>query len=173
MSTLAIGKVKHQKSYATSHKLTFCLFWSVMTTISLFVNALLWGRVLDERQVIFISLAFIAAIITAFIAWHLESWLTSKKAPTARFAAMFILLGTGTIGATFLMSALYTLPFFVDSMNPFTTDKGIEDLYYFFLSHGYSFAVSTARLFLPLGLISLILTSIFYCILCQSADERL
>lgn len=172
MATITYYEQSNSKNGTTGHMLAFCMFWSIMASITLLVDALLWNRILDDRQVILISFAAIAAIITAAIAWYLEPLVTRNKPTTARFASIFILLAVGTIGATFLCSALYTLPFFIDNMNPFLSLAGLEDLYFFFLSHGYSFAVSTVRLFLPLGLISLILASIFYCILCQSPDQK-
>ena len=173
MTTLTYDDHINTKSSKTNHMLTFCLFWTVLTSISLLVDALLWNKALDDRQVLLISFAIFAAMISAFISWYLEQIITRKKPATARFATMFILLAVGTMGATYLCSALYTITFFVDNMNPLTTLAGLEDLLYFFLSHGYSFAVSTARLFLPLGFFSLILACIFYCILCQSSEESL
>lgn len=172
MSTATFYEGTRAKNWITGHMLAFCLFWSVMASISLLVDALLWNRSLDDRQMLLISFAAIAAMITAAIAWYLEHLLTQKKPATARFAAMFILLAIGTMGATYLCSALYTITFFVEGMNPMPSYAGFEDLLFFFLSHGYSFAVSAARLFLPLGFISLIFSCIFYCILCQSSDER-
>ncbi|MEP3525822.1 MAG: hypothetical protein ABJ081_11915 [Hyphomicrobiales bacterium] len=176
MTTVAYydhNKSKTSKTRKTSYILTFCLFWTILTSISLLVDALLWNKVLDERQVLLISFGTIASMITAYIAWYLEQMITRKRPATARFSTMFILLAVGTIGATYLCSALYTIAFFIDNMNPITSLAGLEDLLYFFLSHGYSFAVSTARLFLPLGFFSLILACIFYCILCQSSEESL
>jgi len=153
---------------AGSELLIFYLFWSVMTAISLLVDCLFWSRILDYRQTLLILFAAIAAFITAMIACFLEHHLTRHKPASARFALMSLLLATGTMGATYLGSALYTILFFLEGTGPLASYHGLEDLLFFFLAHGYSFAVSTARLFLPLGFVALLLTAIFYCILCRS-----
>lgn len=145
--------------------LAFCLIWSLMTATSFLIDMLLWGRFLDQRSVLLIFFAAIAGFITAAIAWGLERMLTGRRPPTARFAAMVILLSIGTAGATFLASGLYTVQFFYADMEPLPTLKGFENLLFFLAAHGYSFAASTARLFLPLGVICLFLASVFYCLL--------
>lgn len=172
MSTISYYDQNSATNSKAKQILSFSLLWAMITAISLMVDALLWNKALDDRQILLVCFGTIAALITAIVAWHVEHLLTKNKPATARFAAMFILLAVGTMGATFLCSAFYTLPFFTDNMNPITSLEGLEDFLYFFLSHGYSFAVSTARLFLPLGFFSLVLSCIFYCILCQSSQER-
>jgi len=169
MHIAASARTQKKTGPAGGELLIFYLFWSVMTAISLLVDCLFWSRILDYRQMLLIFFAAVAAFITAVIACFLERRLTRCKPASARFALMFLLLATGTMGATYLGSALYTIPFFVEGMAPFASYYGLKDLLFFFLAHGYSFAVSTARLFLPLGLVALLLTAVFYCILCRSA----
>lgn len=144
---------------------TFCFFWAVLTAVSLSVDALFWYEIFDTRLTTLIILAFIAAFVTAAIAIWIEQYLTSKRPAITRFSAMFILLSVGTMGATYLASALYTIPFLLPSMELLTSVDGWFDILYFFLAHGYSFAATTARQFLPLGVVSVSIACIFYCVI--------
>lgn len=152
--------------------LVFCLFWSAVTGISLLVDALLWQKPLDRRYMLFVSLSALSAFIAAAIAAAMERCFLRKKPAAARFAAMIALLSTGTMALSFLASALYTMQYFLPAMAPFLSAQGFDDLFYFFLAHGYSFAVLTARLFLPLGFTGLVLAGIFYCIMRHAPPTR-
>lgn len=143
--------------------LLFSLIWTVLVTVCLYIDMIFWNRPLDDRGWLLISFAASAAFTTAIIAWFLESTITAKRPIAARFASIFFLLAIGSLGATYLLTTFYNLPRAIDGMGSFTSYYGLKDLLYFFLAHGYFFAGSATRLFLPLGPVALCAMSLIYC----------
>ena len=150
---------------------TFALVWTILIFFSLLFDTLFWNAYVDRRSIILVALLSLAAFISAIIAFLIERWLFKRRPTTGRFAAMFMLLTIGTGGVSCLFVAFYNLPFFTDDIAAFPSKQALRDLTFFTLSNGYAFAASTARLFLPLGLVSLLLSCAFYCAI--SVPKRL
>ena len=139
------------------------LIWALLVFFSFLFDALFWNTFVDQRSIVLISLITIAAFLSAIIAILIERLLFKRRPLTVRFAAIFILLTIGTGGASCLAVTLYNVPFFLDDIATTPLSRAARDFTYFAITTGYSFAASTARLFLPLGVVSLFLMSAFYC----------
>ena len=139
------------------------LIWALLIFFSFLFDTLFWNTFVDMRSVILISLVSAAAFISAIIAVLIERLLFKRRPLTARFSAIFMLLTIGTGGASCLAVALYNLPFFLDDIATTPLSRTAWDLTFYTAASSYSFAAFTARLFLPLGVVSLFLISAFYC----------
>lgn len=155
-----------------SRHFAFCLLWSILTALTLLTDCLFWNRILDQKQIVFIAFASAAGFVAAGIARLLEPVISGKRPGTARCATVAILLAGGTVGGSFLGSAAYTVQYFLPWMAPMTSAGGLENLFFFTLSHGYLFAAMAARLFLPLGPFCLFLAALLYCFLWPTARNR-
>ena len=143
--------------------LTFALIWALLIFFSFLFDALFWNTFVDQRSIVLISLITVAAFLSAIIAILIERFLFKRRPLTVRFAAIFILLTIGTGGASCLAVTLYNVPFFLDDIASTPLTRAARDFIYFTIATSYSFTASTARLFLPLGVVSLFLMSAFYC----------
>ena len=152
-----------QKRNPMLELIIFALIWAILIFFSLIVDMLFWNMHIDERGITLITLITISAFITAIIAFWLERLIFSRLATPSRFCAIFMLLTIGTGGASCLAVALYNLPFFTDDIADFPFGRTARDFFYFTMANSYSFAAFTARLFLPLGVVSLFMTAFFYC----------
>ena len=141
----------------------FALIWALLIFFSFLFDALFWNTFVDQRSIILIALVTFAAFLSAIIAILIERLLFKRRPLTVRFAAIFILLTVGTGGASCLAVTLYNVPFFLDDIAKSPLSKTARDFTYFTMATSYSFAAATARLFLPLGVVSLFLMSAFYC----------
>lgn len=152
------------KKRKTGLELLVCaLIWALLIFFSFLFDQLFWNAFVDQRTVIVIALITGAAFVSAIIAITIERFLFQRRPLTVRFAAIFMLLTIGTGGASCLAVALYNLPFFLNDIATTPLSRAAWDLTYYTLASGYAFAASTARLFLPLGVVSLFLMSAFYC----------
>lgn len=133
-------------------------------SLSVFVNFLIWHRFMDERGVVFLMLVALAAFIALPIACLIERVLFKRSPWTARFAAVFVLLGLGTLGLTYAGSALYSLSYSWGLADPFVSRWEFERFVVSFLAHGYSFAVLGVRWFTPVGPVGLAGLSLLYCL---------
>ncbi|MEP1443724.1 MAG: hypothetical protein ABJK39_12010 [Hyphomicrobiales bacterium] len=145
------------------------LIWALLIFFSFLFDTLFWNTFVDMRSVILIALVSASAFISAILAILIERLLFKRRPLTVRFSAIFMLLTIGTGGASCLAVALYNLPFFLDDIAITPLSQAAWDLAFYTMASGYSFAASTARLFLPLGVVSLFLISAFYCYI---SDQR-
>jgi len=141
----------------------FSLIWALLIFFSFLFDALFWNAFVDQRSIILITLITTAAFISAVIAILIERLLFKRRPLTVRFAAIFIMLTIGTSGASCLAVTFYNLPFFLHDIAKTPFSRAAWDFTYFTMATSYSFAAATARLFLPLGVVSLFLMSAFYC----------
>ncbi|MEP3234031.1 MAG: hypothetical protein ABJN04_03930 [Hyphomicrobiales bacterium] len=148
------------------------LIWALLIFFSFLFDTLFWNTFVDQRSVTLITLVTIAAFLSAIIAILIERFLFKRRPLTVRFAAIFMLLTIGTGGASCLAVALYNLPFFLDDIAVTPLSRAAWDLTYYTLASGYAFAASTARLFLPLGVVSLFLMSAFYCFISHQSRSN-
>ena len=139
------------------------LIWALLIFFSFLFDALFWNTFVDQRSIILIALITVAAFLSAIVAILIERLLFKRRPLTVRFAAIFILLTIGTGGASCLAVTLYNVPFFLDDIAKTPLSRAARDFTFYAMTTGYSFAASTARLFLPLGVVSLFLMSAFYC----------
>lgn len=154
----------HRKRRPGLELFIFALIWALLIFFSFLFDTLFWNTFVDIRSVVLIALVSAAAFISAIVAILIERLLFKRRPLTVRFSAIFMLLTIGTGGASCLAVALYNLPFFLDDIATTPLSRAAWDLMYYTLASGYSFAASTARLFLPLGVVSLFMISAFYCV---------
>ena len=147
----------------------FSLIWALLIFFSFLFDALFWNTFVDQRSIILITLITAAAFLSAIVAILIERLLFKRRPLTVRFAAIFMMLTIGTGGASCLAVTLYNVPFFLDDIANTPLSRAARDFTYYTIATSYSFAAATARLFLPLGVVSLFLMSAFYCLL---SDQR-
>lgn len=142
---------------------TFAMVWTILIFFSVIVDMLLWKQLIDQRAAVLLTLVTGAAFLAAILAFLLERLLFRRLVLTGRFCAILMLLAIGTGGASCLAVALYNLPFFTDDIAKTPPSRAARDFFFFTMANTYSFIVTSPRLFLPLGVISLFVTSAFYC----------
>ncbi len=148
----------------------FAFFWAGLTGFSFTLNALFWHKLFDEKLLLLIGFTICAAFIAAPIASYIENIFTKTRPLTARFAAIYFLLAVVTSGAIYLSSLFYAISFTSDSLGSAFHLTTIKKYLLFSLAHGYAFAASTARLFLPIGVLSLAAGAFFHCIITSKDD---
>ncbi|MFN4011928.1 MAG: hypothetical protein ACK4K8_18410 [Pannonibacter sp.] len=109
----------------------------------------------------------------ALLAWPLALWIADRRtAATARFAAIFLLLGLGTAGATafyyFLQFRLYYAAF---HQTPLSRDWVLETLMTG-ANAGYLFAIDGTRILLPAGLPLLVCAALIFVRRRSREDRR-
>jgi hypothetical protein len=100
----------------------------------------------------------------AFFAAPIALWcarIIARKNANSAFSAMFVLLSVGTIGLTALMFAFDFWLYFSQWHGDLFSGLWINQFVFTFASAIYQFLVSGLRLYLPLGLIALVIASMW------------
>lgn len=105
------------------------------------------------------GLVVLSSFVAAIFSWVVASWLTRRRPISAKFAAMLIGLTISTAGFT---AFFFFLQHFFESGRehaPFLSRAFLVEVFYSGLSLTYLFAVTGLRLFLPAGLVVLLVAS--------------
>ncbi|MDI7863304.1 hypothetical protein MRS76_15200 [Rhizobiaceae bacterium n13] len=141
----------------------------------LLLGALAWGGLMTLSAVValyfthHLTTFHMPSLVLLFFSGGLVGWVAALpfagavahgRRPETRFAAFFLIISVGTIGITALLFAadfrLYSAPW----NNPSGLLRGLLQFLFAALSAMYQFAVLGVRLYLPLGLFFLVITSL-------------
>lgn len=132
--------------------------WGLTIPICVIVDYLIWQRMLPPGIFQFSALFTIGAAIAAPMAiWIIRIF--TFESPTSCFAAVFLLLSSGTIGMTALLFAFDFWLYFTQWHAPLFSKFWLVQLVFTFGSAVYQFLVSGVRMYLPFGLIALLIAS--------------
>lgn len=134
------------------------LVWGVIIPLCVVADYFIWQRMLPPGLFKFTALFAIGAAIAA----PLTLWLIrifSFRNPTSLFAGVFLLLSCGTIGLTALLFAFDFWLYFTQWHAAMFSKYWFVQLVFTFGSAVYQFFVSGVRMYLPFGLIALLIAS--------------
>jgi hypothetical protein len=133
--------------------------WALMMMASAIINLFLLERVAEAKSELLV--AFFG--IGAFIAFPVAAWVL-RRAPHhwqtgQRFALAFVGLSLVTIGLTALIFALHFRAYFAEWHDDHLSVRLIFETVFTLLSAVYQFLVLGLRLYIPLGLVALLVAS--------------
>ncbi|WP_439529796.1 hypothetical protein [Pannonibacter sp.] len=147
--------------------------WLVAMAILACLHVLRSEEAFTPRALALVFIFGLGGLTGSLLAWPLALWTADRrKAATARFAALFLLLGLATTGATalfyFLQFRLYYAAF---HQTPLSRDWVLETLMTG-ANAGYLFAIDGTRILLPAGLPLLIAAALIFVRRRSREDRR-
>ena len=136
------------------------IIWGAVIPFCILADYLLWRHMLPPA-VVQVSAIF---AIGAFFSAPVSLWLTKicvRPTLIANFALSFFLLGAGTIGLSALVFAFDFWLYFAQWHSEPFSKLWANQLVFTFASAIYQFLVSGLRLYLPFGLIALVMASLW------------
>ena len=134
------------------------IIWGAVMPASMIADYLLWRKMLPPGLWRLIEVFALGAFLAAPVAlWFTR--IIARKNRSSAFAAMFVMLSIGTMGLTALIFAfdfwLYFSQWHGDVFSALWTNQFV----FTFAAAIYQFFVSGVRLYLPFGLIALLIAS--------------
>lgn len=145
-------------------KLAAATFVWAITMATTCAVSLLWFRdwAVDDQTKLLIGI-FAAGGLFGFPTARLLLGLVPEKwTPTQRFSSAFILFGAGTIGFTALFFALQFIDYYSQWHDDHASKRLLFETVFTILSACYQFLVLGLRLYVPFGLLSLIVLALAY-----------
>ncbi len=140
--------------------LMIAILWGVTMPICFLADYVLWRHMLPPETSRIAVMVSIGAAVAGPIAWWCTKIITRKHANSA-FATMFVLLSMGTLGLTTLIFAFEFWLYFSQWHGAIFSRLWTIQLGFTFASAIYQFLVSGLRLYLPFGLIALVIASMW------------
>ncbi len=141
----------------------FALVWALAMAATGAVS-LVWTRgwALDAQAQLLMGM-FAAGGFCGFVgAWLLLGFVPDSWDAARRFALAFILIGAGTVGFTALFFALQFLAYFSQWHDDHASKRLLFETVFTILSACYQFLVLGLRLYIPFGLLALIIAAWAY-----------
>lgn len=137
--------------------------WPVAMAILAALHVLRSEEAFTPRALALIFIFGLGGLSGALTAWPLALWIADRrKAATARFAVLFLLLGLGTAGMTALLYFLqFRLYYAAFHQTPFSRDWVLETLVTG-ANAAYLFAIDGIRILLPAGLPLLVAAALVF-----------
>lgn len=136
------------------------LCWGAMMAISALLALYLRNGLHTGSVVPLLMLYFLGGMLAWPVLLPLARLCAHRRAVETRFAAYFVVLSIGTMAATAFLFALDYRIFYARWHAPFGSIVWMFQFAFTSASAVYQFAVLGSRLFLPLGLLFLVITSI-------------
>jgi len=137
------------------------ILWAIGMSFSAFVSLWFFIR-LETVHLMSILLLYAAGAFLAFpIALFFAAFLGAGRRTDTRFAASFLSLSFWTLAITAFMFSQQFRLFYAQWHDDFGTKLWLNEFVFTSASAVYQFLISGLRLYLPLGLIELILASLW------------
>ncbi len=137
------------------------LCWGLAMTASLWVGLQMQVGGFTAHRAALAGLYFGGGVLSFPIALIAVRQMFSKRPPETRFAASFVLLTSTTLALTAVLSALIYLNLYADWRGDRLSYGWLVHLAYSGASSLYQFAVVGTRLYLPLGIVALLVASVW------------
>ena len=134
--------------------------WGVTMPLCILADCFLWRHMLPLQALrIAVIFALGAAIAAPLALWGAK--IIAHKNTRSAFAAMFFLLSIGTLGLTAVIFALDFWSYFSQWHGTIFSKLWANQFFFTVASAVYQFLVSGVRLYLPFGLIALVVASMW------------
>jgi hypothetical protein len=144
-----------------SHLILGALLWAVQMLVSAMLGLYLRNGLETSRLAEVATLYFLGGLLAWPFALPAARFLAYGKPPEARFAAFFVTLIAATIAMTAFLFAMEYRIFYSRWHAPFGSGIWVFQFIFTSISAVYQFLVIGLRLFLPLGLVCLVVSSYY------------
>lgn len=136
----------------------FTMLWGALVAVMIALPLYLKGHRAAEDMQLIILFCVLGGAIAAFFARIISRWLTVNRSISARFAATFILLSSGTIAITAMIFALHFREYFTQWHAPAFTVTWVFQLVFTCAYSVYLFGATVMHTLAgPMNVIILIL----------------